>query len=257
MSKQKLIIWPIFLLTLALTPAKAQITPDNTLGQEKSQITPFDAQSDIIEGGATRGSNLFHSFREFNIGEGRAAYFANPEIIQNIFSRVTGSNPSKIFGTLGVLGNANLFFLNPNGIIFGPNSSLDIRGSFTATTANSLIFPDSSRFNATNPNPAPILTIDVPVPLGIEFEGRQTGAIINTGFLFTEQNLVFVTGTVVNTGILFSPTNRISIATVNPEVKTILEIDAAGKILSQSTQPITTPNPSEKTGSFVLTVLKY
>jgi filamentous hemagglutinin family protein len=126
----------------------AQIIPDETLAAESSVVTPDNirgiesglAEGEAlrvrISGGAIRGSNLFHSFREFNIGEGKGGYFENPAAIENIFSRVTGSNPSNILGTLGVLGNANLFFLNPNGILFGPNASLDLRGSFLATTAD-------------------------------------------------------------------------------------------------------------------------
>jgi filamentous hemagglutinin family protein len=94
------------------TATIAQILPDRTLGNENSR-TVFDTinnlPSDRIEGGATRGVNLFHSFREFNVGEGRGAYFANPNGIANIFTRVTGGKPSNILGTLGVQGNANLF----------------------------------------------------------------------------------------------------------------------------------------------------
>ncbi|WP_293084779.1 filamentous hemagglutinin N-terminal domain-containing protein [Moorena sp. SIO4A1] len=41
-----------------------------------------------------------------------------------MLSRVTGTNVSNILGTLGVLGNANLFLINPNGIVFGSNSRL-------------------------------------------------------------------------------------------------------------------------------------
>ena len=74
-----------------------QIIPDDTLGAESSVVTPDNIkgiESDRISGGAVRGSNLFHSFREFNIGEGKGGYFENPAAIENIFSRVTGSNPS-------------------------------------------------------------------------------------------------------------------------------------------------------------------
>jgi filamentous hemagglutinin family protein len=104
---------------------EAQIVPDRTLGNESSRVTPNvtikGLPSDRIDGGAVRGVNLFHSFQDFNIGSGRGAYFANPNGIANILTRVTGSNASNILGTLGVLGNANLFLLNPNGIVFGPN----------------------------------------------------------------------------------------------------------------------------------------
>ncbi|GAB4201719.1 MAG: hypothetical protein Fur006_54480 [Coleofasciculaceae cyanobacterium] len=103
-------------------PVSAQIIPDETLGTERSRLTPHNPSTERIEGGARRGANLFHSFQQFNVNEGRGAYFANPVGIENILSRVTGGNPSEILGTLGVLGNANLFFLNPNGIIFGLNT---------------------------------------------------------------------------------------------------------------------------------------
>ena len=112
----------------------AQIVPDNTLGTEGSTVTPNvninGIQGDQIKGGAIRGANLFHSFAQFNIGEGRGAYFTPPIGILNILSRVTGANRSDISGRLGVLGNANLFLINPNGIVFGQNASLDLQGSF-------------------------------------------------------------------------------------------------------------------------------
>jgi filamentous hemagglutinin family protein len=151
--------------------AFAQIIPDNTLGAESSVVNPINNQSDRIDGGALRGSNLFHSFKEFNIGEGRGAYFTNPAAIKNIFSRVTGSNPSRLFGKLGVLGNANLFFINPNGIIFGPNASLDIRGSFVGSTANAIKFPDGSSFSAKDPFAPVEIKVEVKPLIGIYFEG--------------------------------------------------------------------------------------
>lgn len=92
--------------TTYITTASAQITPDNTLGSENSIVSPLDPQTKRIDGGATRDINLFHSFRNFNIEAGHAAYFSNPVGIENIFSRVTGINPSYLFGTLGVLGGA-------------------------------------------------------------------------------------------------------------------------------------------------------
>jgi large exoprotein involved in heme utilization and adhesion len=89
-------------------PAQSQIIPDQTLGNESSVVVPNvninGINSDRIDGGAIRGSNLFHSFQDFNIDNGRGAYFSNPENISNILSRVTGNNLSNILGTLGVLG---------------------------------------------------------------------------------------------------------------------------------------------------------
>ena len=133
--------------------ANAQITPDNTLGNENSNVTSTGSV-DQIEGGATRGANLFHSFEEFSVDQGQAAYFTNPAGIENILSRVTGSNPSEILGTLGVSGgNANLFLINPNGIVFGPNARLDVGGSFVGTTANGIGLANGDMFSA-NPGDA-------------------------------------------------------------------------------------------------------
>jgi filamentous hemagglutinin family protein len=145
------------------TCAVAQRRPiaDETLGNERSRITPLDptAPIDLIEGGAQRGNNLFHSFREFHVEQGRGVYFRDPGV-DNIVSRVTGGIESQILGVLGVQGgNANLFLINPSGIIFGPNARLDVRGSFTATTADAIQFGDQGWFNATDPTALPLLTV--------------------------------------------------------------------------------------------------
>ncbi|MCC5628816.1 filamentous hemagglutinin N-terminal domain-containing protein [Nostoc sphaeroides CHAB 2801] len=136
-------------------PARAEIIPDNTLGAETSQLN-----QNKIEGGAVRGSNLFHSFSEFNIPNGGRVDFINPTGIENIFTRVTGGNASNIEGTLGVLGTANLFLINPNGIVFGKNARLDVKGSFVGTTANGVQFGNQGIFSATNPQAPPLLTVN-------------------------------------------------------------------------------------------------
>ncbi|BAY49208.1 hemagglutination activity domain protein [Scytonema sp. HK-05] len=144
--------------------AIAQIIPDETLGAEASLVTPNadikGIPGDRIDGGAIRNNNIFHSFREFNISEGQRVYFNNPEGIINIIGRVTGANPSNILGVLGVNGNANLFLINPNGIIFGRNARLDVGGSFVVSTANALQFGNQGFFSATNPETPSLLTVN-------------------------------------------------------------------------------------------------
>ncbi len=159
------ILSSLVLLVLIPNAAVAQITPDSSLGAENS-IVDSNGDRDTIEGGAIRDTNLFHSFQEFNVEAGREAYFANPNGIVNIFSRVTGNNLSNILGTLGVLGDANLFFMNPNGIVFGTNARLDLRGSFLGSTADSLLFENGFEFSASNPQAPPLLTVNIPIGLG-------------------------------------------------------------------------------------------
>ncbi|MEQ9354598.1 two-partner secretion domain-containing protein [Coleofasciculus chthonoplastes] len=193
----------------------AQITPDSTLGAEGSSILPDGVvidgiTADLIQDGASRGSALFHSFLEFNINEGQRVYFANPDGIEAIFSRVTGTDPSDILGTLGVNGAADLIFINPNGILFGENAQLDIRGSFVGSTANGVIFENGTIFSATNPEAPPLLTINV--PLGLQYGNQNAAAITNSGSLQVGKNLTLVGGTITSLGQLAAPAGHLEIA---------------------------------------------
>lgn len=163
----------------------AQIKPDRTLGNESSTINSIDELRSRIEGGAIRGENLFHSFEKFSIREGQTVYFANPEEISNIFSRVTGNNISEIFGTLGVEGAANLFLINPNGIVFGENAAVDVGGSFLATTAEKVYFENGTVWNIRDRSSKPKITYHGPIGLGLE---ETSGTIIVRG---SGHNLVF------------------------------------------------------------------
>ncbi len=175
----KLVLVVLLSGALPINCASAQITPDKTLSSESSIVTP-NAQIDRITGGAIRGSNLFHSFLEFNVSQGRGAYFISPNTnIQNILARVTGNNPSQILGTLGIIGNsqANLFLINPQGIIFGQNASLDVGGSFIATTANAIKFGETGLFSASEPASSNLLSVQ---PSALFFNAlANQGAIVN------------------------------------------------------------------------------
>ncbi|MEM9217836.1 MAG: filamentous hemagglutinin N-terminal domain-containing protein [Cyanobacteria bacterium P01_F01_bin.150] len=173
--------------------AVGQIVPDNTLGLERSRINS-DVQvrgdrADQITGGAVRGSALFHSFGNFNVGDQQRVYFANPTGIEHIFSRVTGSNRSDILGTLGIEGPANLFLLNPNGIIFGENARLEIAGSFMATTADRFVFESGQTFSSVNSEAPPLLTVNVTPGLQWGTDANLGGGITNQGNLSVGESL--------------------------------------------------------------------
>ncbi|MEH1847163.1 MAG: filamentous hemagglutinin N-terminal domain-containing protein [Nostoc sp.] len=219
--------------------ALAQITPDGTLGNNSSRITPNvnikGSAADRIDGGAIRGANLFHSFQEFNVGELQHVYFANPTGISNIFTRVTGSNISNILGTLGVNGAANLFLINPNGILFGKNARLDVAGSFVASTANSFVFGNQLEFSATNlQTPSGLLTVN---PSALLFNQLQAGKIENRSIAPAEDNifglrvpdgrsLLLVGGDIaINEGQLNAPGGRVELAGIAGEGTVGLNVD--------------------------------
>ena len=142
--------------------ALAQVIQDGSAG---TIVTPInDTTFEITKGTTVEGdnglTNLFHSFISFSIPDEGIAHFLNNPTITNIFARVTGESPSDIQGTIRAEGNANLFLINPNGIVFGQNARLDIGGSFVGTTANAIAFGDQGFFSASEPNIPPLLTVN-------------------------------------------------------------------------------------------------
>ncbi|AFY54829.1 filamentous hemagglutinin family N-terminal domain protein [Rivularia sp. PCC 7116] len=165
---------PVFITGLLIwgktLPAPAQITSDNT---SNTTVNQSNNNFNILNG-MQKGNNLFHSFKEFSIPQGSSAIFNNSTDVVNIINRVTGGNVSNIDGLIKASGNANLFLINPSGIVFGENAKLDIGGSFLGSTASSILFEDGFEFSAVNPQEKPLLTVSVPVGLQM---GTNPGAI--------------------------------------------------------------------------------
>lgn len=193
--------------------AIAQVIPDATLPLN-SQVIP-GCTICPIEGGTVRGSNLFHSFTQFSIPTGGQALFNNPASIQTILARVTGNNLSTIDGLIQANGTANLFILNPNGIVFGQNARLQIGGSFVASTANAIQFGNQGFFSATNPESPGLLTIS---PSAFWFNQLPTQPIINRAIgggglqVLQGRNLLLIGGEVhLEGGIIRAPNGRVEL----------------------------------------------
>jgi filamentous hemagglutinin family protein len=141
--------WLLLLFFTSLT-LQAQITTDGSLGPLINLPGPnYQITTDL---GQQHGSNLFHSFQAFNLQPFETATFSGADNVQNVISRVTGGHLSHIDGLIrSTMPNANFYFLNPYGIIFGPNARLDVPGSFHASTADYLNFADGGRFDAREP----------------------------------------------------------------------------------------------------------
>ena len=218
----------------SITPA-----PDGT----NTIVTPSGSQLDI-SGGLRSGGNLFHSFDRFGLSSGQIANFiANPQL-QNILGRVVGGQASVINGTIQVTGgSANLYLMNPAGIVFGPSASLNVPAVFTATTANAIGF-GNGQFSATGANNYADLLGN---PTSFSFSSTQPGAILNAGNLTVGagQALGLLGGTVVNTGSLTAPGGQITVVAVPGT--SLVRLSQPGSLLSLEIQPIasaTLPSPA-------------
>ncbi|BAZ05163.1 two-partner secretion domain-containing protein [Calothrix sp. NIES-3974] len=199
---------------LTTNRASAQIIPDQTLPQN-SDVTNF-GKTQIINQGTRVERNLFHSFERFSVPTNTSAHFNNDFDIENIITRVTGSSFSHIDGLIRANGTANLFLVNPQGIIFGNNARLDIGGSFVASTADSLQFANGSEFLTNSPTgfSAPLLTINTPI--GLQLGKTTTNPIVNQGDLTVKpgNNINLTASAVINTGKLQAPGGEISLVSV-------------------------------------------
>ncbi|WP_445299278.1 two-partner secretion domain-containing protein, partial [Microcoleus sp.] len=227
-------MWEIGLFAPSQT-ATAQITPatDGT----NTQITPSGNQFNI-QGGQQSGdgANLFHSFQEFGLTQGQTANFISNPNIRNILGRVVGGDASLINGLIQITGgNSNLFLMNPAGIVFGTNASLNVPAAFTATTATGIGF-NNNWFSAAGTNNYTQL---VGNPNTFGFTNTQPGGIVNFGNLAVEQgqNLTLLGGTVLSTGQVSAPGGNITVAAVPGE--SLVRIGQAGNLLNLEIQPIT------------------
>lgn len=202
----------------------AQVTSDGTVN---TIVNQNDNVAEIT-GGETRGSNLFHSFQDFSVTAGNEAFFNNANDISSIFSRVTGGNISNIDGLIRANGNANLFLINPAGIMFGTGARLDLGGSFYGTTGDRILF-DGGEFSAVDNLEQPLLTVNAPIGLGF----RDNPAEINANNISLEvssgTNISLIGGNInLEGGLLKAPGGKIELGGLNQAG--IIEITEEGNL---------------------------
>ncbi|HLF95661.1 MAG TPA: filamentous hemagglutinin N-terminal domain-containing protein [Methylococcaceae bacterium] len=146
-----------------VTPVFADVTPSG-LGT-LINTPPVAGTTYNITGGTQAGSNLFHSFGKFSLTDPQSATFQNPVNVSNVIGRVTGGDPSNIDGTIRSTGAANLYLINPAGMIFGPNAKLEVGGSFHASTAD-YVKLDGKTFDAATTTAEAVLMTAVPSAFG-------------------------------------------------------------------------------------------
>ncbi len=202
--------FPLVVLSLQ-NSLRAQVIPDQTL---PTRVVTVDDRNYTIFDCLQVGSNVFHSFAEFNIPANGSAFFDTPAGTQNIFARVTGRSASTIDGSIGANHSANLLFLNPNGIQFGPNANLRIGGSFVGSTAESILFSEGNVFSAISPNGGPLLNVKLPV--GLQLGSAPAPIQVNGSNLQVDggQTLAFAGGDIsVIGGSLKAPQGRVALMT--------------------------------------------
>ncbi|WP_169249265.1 filamentous hemagglutinin N-terminal domain-containing protein [Candidatus Competibacter phosphatis] len=199
-------------MTLAL-PTHAGVTTDGTLGQGGALPGPnYQIPADL---GQQVGGNLFHSFGQFSIDTGESATFSGPNSVNNIIGRVTGGEASFIDGMIrSTIPGANLYLLNPAGLLFGENATLDVSGSVHVSTADYLRLGDGGRFDAHTPGNS-VLTVAPVAAFG--FLDPPAPITVNGGFLRVPdgQTLSLIGGDItLNNATLYAPAGRIDLATV-------------------------------------------
>ncbi|NES21059.1 MAG: filamentous hemagglutinin N-terminal domain-containing protein, partial [Symploca sp. SIO3E6] len=227
----------LFSLLGAVGSKPLQAQSISTSSDGTNTTVTVDGDQYNITGGTLSGdgANLFHSFQEFGLSNGEIANFLSTPQIRNILGRVVGGDASVINGLIQQTGgNANLFLLNPAGIVFGQDASLNLPASFTATTANGIGF-EGGWFNGVGTNDYQAL---VGNPNGFAFTMSQPGTIVNAGNLEVNegQNLTLLGGMVINTGTISTPGGNITIAAVPGE--NVVRISQEGMVLSLELQPI-------------------
>lgn len=214
-ASARLFLLRVFLFQyLSFSSTHAQITLDGSLGPKGALAGPnYTIDANV---GKQVGGNLFHSFGEFKVNTAESATFTGPNTVDNIIGRVTGGNPSLIDGTIrSTIPDANLYLVNPSGVLFGPNASLDVGGSFHMSTADYLKLGENGRFDAITLSDS-LLTSAPPEAFGFLAPNPAPISIQGSQLAVPEGKALSVVGgdLQITGGKLFAPSGQINLASV-------------------------------------------
>ena len=232
--------------------AAQNITVDGRFSPAQTLVGPnYSITANL---GKQVGSNLFHSFGQFGLATGESAAFSGPATISNVIGRVTGGNSSSIDGKIqSNIAGANLYLINPSGIVFGPNATVNVSGSFHASTADYLKMSDGAKFQATNPDAS---TLSAAPPAAFGFLTARPAAITVNGSTLgpVPGTLGVVAGPVSITGATLSaPAGTIHVTSVagtgevpvDPRNTAALTVTSFGPVDIKGGSTLDVSDPSE------------
>ncbi len=192
----------LFLSTVAIASISLPVAAQNIIpNAETNTVVNYNNDLYTITGGALSADqlNLFHKFQEFNLDINEIADFQTNANLLNLLVGVDGGNPSFINGLLQLSGsNANFYFLNPSGVIFGQSAVVNLPADLTVSTANRVGFSEDKFFDIFTTNDYGNLLGN---PISFIFDASEPSAIINEGNLtLNNGDLAFYSGGITHTG---------------------------------------------------------
>ena len=140
----------------------------------------------------TNSHNAIINWGSFSIGVNELTKFIQPSALSAVLNRVIGQDPSAILGALQ--SNGRVFLLNPNGIVFGAGSQINVAGLVASTLnlSNDDFLNNRMRFT----------------------DGAGAGSVVNQGSI-TGGSVYLVGNAVTNNGLITSPNGDVVLAAGN------------------------------------------
>src|SRR5690554_4935970 len=217
-SSSKLMLKPLALLSGALAsasllaaPAVQQLPTGGQVMAGQADIQQSTARMDITQ----HSDKAIIHWQGFDIGAQAQVNFAQPSVNSVALNRVNAGNASQIYGQLNA--NGQVFLLNPNGIVFGQGSQVNVGGLVASTLdmTNQDFLDGTLRFS----------------------RGTATGSVINQGEIqVAEGGLVaLLAPQVINEGIIRAQLGNVALASGD---KITLDAGANG-LIQMAVEPST------------------